>query len=89
MLFESPIRLVRLLEDLVEACGGARRVAVARELTKLHEEIFRGTLADAVAYYGEHPARGEVTLVVEGASETAEVPLDEEDVKAIGPRADG
>jgi 16S rRNA (cytidine1402-2'-O)-methyltransferase len=83
VLFESPVRLVRLLEDLFEACGGARRVAVARELTKLHEEIFRGTLEDAVAYYGEHPARGEVTLVVEGASEADEAPIDEEDVKSI------
>jgi 16S rRNA (cytidine1402-2'-O)-methyltransferase len=64
VLFESPNRLVRLLEDLAHTCGGDRRVAVARELTKLHEEFFRGTLEDAAGYYGDHPPRGEVTVVV-------------------------
>lgn len=64
VLFESPQRLVRLLEDLAEACGPERRVSVARELTKIHEEFVRGTLADAARYYQENPPRGEVTLVV-------------------------
>ena len=64
VLFESPERLGRLLEDLAAACGETRRVAVARELTKLHEEWFRGTLSEAAAYYAQHPARGEVSLVV-------------------------
>ena len=64
VLFESPQRLVRLLEDLAGACGEARRVSVARELTKLHEEFRRGTLSDVVAYYRQHPPRGEVSLVV-------------------------
>lgn len=64
VLFESPHRLVRLLEELAEVCGEERRVAVARELTKIHEEFVRGTLAEARRYYEEHPPRGEVTLVV-------------------------
>lgn len=64
VLFESPRRLVRLLEDLSAACGGERRVAVARELTKVFEEWFRGTLSAAAAYYRQHPPRGEVSLVV-------------------------
>lgn len=64
VLFESPQRLVRLLEDLASACGPDRRVSVARELTKIHEEFVRGTLSEAARYYGEHPPRGEVTLVV-------------------------
>ena len=64
VLFESPQRLVRLLEDLAEACGPQRRVSVARELTKLHEEWTRGTLEDAATYYRQHPPRGEVSLVV-------------------------
>lgn len=68
VLFESPNRLVRLLEDLAEVCGPERPVAVARELTKIHEEFVRGTLADAAAYYRQHPPRGEVSLVV-GAAE--------------------
>jgi 16S rRNA (cytidine1402-2'-O)-methyltransferase len=64
VLFESPQRLVRLLEELAEACGGARRVSVARELTKIHEEFVRGTRVEAAAYYRQHPPRGEVSLVV-------------------------
>jgi 16S rRNA (cytidine1402-2'-O)-methyltransferase len=71
VLFESPGRLSHLLEDLAEACGGERRVSVARELTKLHEEHFRGTLSEAARYYGEHPARGEVTIVVAPTSDSA------------------
>jgi 16S rRNA (cytidine1402-2'-O)-methyltransferase len=68
ILFESPERLGALLADLAEACGEERGVAVARELTKVHEEVVRGTLAKALRYYEETPPRGEVTLVVEGAS---------------------
>jgi 16S rRNA (cytidine1402-2'-O)-methyltransferase len=75
ILFEAPHRLVGLLEALVEACGPDRRVAVARELTKIHEEFLRGTLREAAAYYSEHPPKGEVTLVlgpVGGAPASAE-----------------
>lgn len=74
VLFESPQRLVRLLEDLAARCGAQRRVAVARELTKLHEEWFRGTLAGAVARFSAHPPRGEVSLVVAPADAGAEDP---------------
>jgi 16S rRNA (cytidine1402-2'-O)-methyltransferase len=64
VLFESPNRVVGLLEDLAGACGSGRRVSVARELTKVHEEFVRGTLVEAAGYYREHPPKGEVTLVV-------------------------
>lgn len=64
VLFESPNRLTKLLAALTESCGPDRRVAVAREVTKLHEEFTRGTLSDVASYYEEHPARGEVTVVV-------------------------
>jgi 16S rRNA (cytidine1402-2'-O)-methyltransferase len=64
VLFESPQRLVRLLDDLAERSEPARRVAVARELTKLHEEVRRGTLSDVAGYYRERPPKGEVTVVV-------------------------
>lgn len=64
VLFESPNRLVALLEQLAEACGPERGVAVARELTKLHEEFVRGTLSEVVDYYRERPPKGEVTVVV-------------------------
>lgn len=84
VLFESPQRLVRLLEDLVEACGEERRVSVARELTKIHEEFVRGTLSEALAYYREHRPRGEVSLVVAPAEagDGAEGPGEEEAAEA-------
>lgn len=64
VLFESPARLDRLLQDLEAVCGPDRELAVGREITKLHEEFVRGTLAEARAYYDSRPARGEVTVVV-------------------------
>lgn len=64
VLFESPERTVALLTDLAARCGPDRRVAVARELTKLHEEFRRGTLAELLAGYGDDSLRGEVTVVV-------------------------
>ncbi len=76
VVFESPERLGRLLEDLVRACGPDRRAAVGRELTKLHEEIRRGTVEELHAYYQREKPRGEVTVVVEagsGESEQVEV----------------
>ncbi len=67
---EAPHRLVATLEDLL-AVMGDRQISVARELTKLHEEIFRGTIAEAVTHYGESPVMGEITLVITGASKRA------------------
>jgi 16S rRNA (cytidine1402-2'-O)-methyltransferase len=64
VLFESPKRVVELLEALGTVGGADRRVAVARELTKVHEEVVRGTPAEVAAYYREHPPKGEVTVVV-------------------------
>jgi 16S rRNA (cytidine1402-2'-O)-methyltransferase len=73
--FESPHRLRRALED-IRAALGERRIAVCRELTKLHEEIFRGTLSEAIEHFAE--PRGEFTLVIEGAPEVpAEAPDDD------------
>jgi 16S rRNA (cytidine1402-2'-O)-methyltransferase len=66
VLYESPGRTAALLGDLAEQCGEGRLAVVARELTKLHEDIRRGTLGELAAYYREHPARGEVTVVVSG-----------------------
>jgi 16S rRNA (cytidine1402-2'-O)-methyltransferase len=77
VLYEAPHRLARTLDDLVAALGPSRRVAVARELTKLHEEVWRGTLAEARARTDEVEPRGEHVLVVEGAPEP-ERPGDEE-----------
>ncbi len=73
-LCEAPPRLVGLLEDLSAAAGGARRALVARELTKLHEELRLGTLQELASYYSEHPPRGELTLVLEGTGAPAPPP---------------
>jgi 16S rRNA (cytidine1402-2'-O)-methyltransferase len=67
VLFEAPLRAGELLHDLVAACGGERRAAVARELTKLFEETRAGTLTELAGYYAEAPPRGEVTVVVAGS----------------------
>jgi 16S rRNA (cytidine1402-2'-O)-methyltransferase len=67
VLFESPHRVGRTVADLAEACGGDRPVAVARELTKLHEEVWRGTLGAAAAWIAREPPRGEYVVVVGGA----------------------
>jgi 16S rRNA (cytidine1402-2'-O)-methyltransferase len=69
VLYEAPGRLVRLLADLAAACGSDRRVAVGRELTKLHETFVRGTLAETIASYDGRSIRGEVVVVLAGAGE--------------------
>ncbi|WBU37978.1 16S rRNA (cytidine(1402)-2'-O)-methyltransferase [Homoserinibacter sp. YIM 151385] len=66
VFFESPHRIGDSLRALAEAFGPERRAAVCRELTKLHEEVARGTLAELAARFAEG-ARGEIALVVEGA----------------------
>jgi 16S rRNA (cytidine1402-2'-O)-methyltransferase len=64
VLYEAPHRLERTLVDLAEACGGDRQVVLAREMTKLHEEMWRGTLADAVIHAQTIEPRGEYALVL-------------------------
>ncbi|GAB1341752.1 16S rRNA (cytidine(1402)-2'-O)-methyltransferase [Gemmatimonas sp.] len=68
VLFESPNRLVDTLRDLAVIAGAGRPVAVARELTKHFEEIRRGTLEEVAAYYEEVPPRGEIVIVLAGAT---------------------
>jgi 16S rRNA (cytidine1402-2'-O)-methyltransferase len=66
VFFEAPSRLVALLEDLAAVAGADRRGLVARELTKLHEELRSGTLAELADYYSGVSPRGELTIVMEG-----------------------
>lgn len=74
VLFEAPHRLAESLRDMAGVLGD-RRAAVARELTKIHEEVVRGTLPELAKRFEDEPARGEVTVVVEGApSRAAEAP---------------
>lgn len=70
--FETPQRLRAALADLAEALGGARVLVVARELTKLHEEVWRGTVAQALERWAAVEPRGEFTLVLAGAPSAAE-----------------
>ncbi|HJX38992.1 MAG TPA: 16S rRNA (cytidine(1402)-2'-O)-methyltransferase [Anaerolineae bacterium] len=68
--FEAPHRLLAALEEISEVLG-ERRVAVVRELTKLHEEVVRGTSGEVIPHFQNNPPRGEVTLVIEGAKEAS------------------
>ena len=72
--FESPHRLRATLQTIVAAGFGARHVAVARELTKLHEEVVRGAAGDVAARYAAEGVRGEITLCVEGSGGADAVP---------------
>lgn len=67
VLYEAPHKLRRTLTDLAEALGGEHRISLCRELTKLNEEVFRTTLADAAAYYADAEPRGEYVLILAGA----------------------
>ena len=71
VLFEAPHRLAATLAELAAACGPDRPCSVARELTKLHEEVWRGTLAAAAARAAEGPTAGEHVIVVGGAPPAA------------------
>ena len=78
IFYEAPHRLRQTLAELASAFGGTRKISLCRELTKLHEEIARMTLAEAVSHYAENEPRGEYVLVVAGAEErTASVSLED------------
>ncbi|HIK15188.1 MAG TPA: 16S rRNA (cytidine(1402)-2'-O)-methyltransferase [Leptolyngbyaceae cyanobacterium M33_DOE_097] len=66
IFYEAPHRLCATLDDL-QVLGADREIALARELTKLHEEIWRGTIAEAIAHHQVKPPQGEYTVVVAGA----------------------
>lgn len=67
VIYESPHRLARTLRQLAEACGGERPVCVCREISKVHEESRRGTLADVAAHYEANEPKGEIVVVMAGA----------------------
>lgn len=66
ILYESPFRLVKTLEQLAEVLGNECRVSVSRELTKIYEETRRGTLTEVAEWYKLHTPKGEIVIVVEG-----------------------
>ena len=67
VFYESPHRIIKLLNELVKYECSERRIALCRELTKLHEEIFRGTVSDALSHFDEKAPRGEFVVVLAGA----------------------
>lgn len=79
--FEAPHRLLVSLSDARRELG-ERRCAIARELTKVFEEVFRGTLSEAIAHFTQTPPRGEITLVIAGAAAESAAKWDEPRVRA-------
>ena len=69
IFYEAPHKLLSTLEDMAEVFGADRSISLCRELTKLHEEVVRTTLGDAIAKYTEQPPKGEFVLVIAGAPE--------------------
>lgn len=69
IIYEAPHRLIRTLTELESALGGARKIAVCKELTKRHETVYRDTIAGALSYYTENEPKGEYVLVIEGKSQ--------------------
>ena len=69
VLYESPGRLVKLLEEVKEYFGSERGVSVSRELSKLFEETKRGTAGELISYFNQHDVKGEIVVVIEGGKE--------------------
>ncbi len=66
IFYESPFRLVKTLGQFSESFGSSRNACVCRELSKMFEEVKRGTLEELTDYYSQHPPKGEIVVVVEG-----------------------
>jgi 16S rRNA (cytidine1402-2'-O)-methyltransferase len=81
IFYESPHRLRETLQDLAEVWESDRQIVLGRELTKLYEEFWRGTIAEAIAHYSQREPQGEYTLVVAG-NQLSETQLTEEQLKA-------
>ncbi|MEQ8757447.1 MAG: 16S rRNA (cytidine(1402)-2'-O)-methyltransferase [Coleofasciculus sp. G1-WW12-02] len=81
IFYESPYRLQQTLEDFANIFSPSRQIVLARELTKLHEQFWRGTIEDAIAYYTDHEPKGEFTLILAGAPPESPV-LSEATLKA-------
>jgi 16S rRNA (cytidine1402-2'-O)-methyltransferase len=70
VFYEAPHRLLKTLTDLAKAMGTEREIVLARELTKIHEEFWRGDIAGAIALYAQRQPKGEYTLVLKGSATT-------------------
>ena len=80
IIYESPFRLQKTLVQLSDVIGPERRASVSREISKLHEETVRGTLAELAEHFSSFPPKGEIVMVVEGCGrKSAAADADEED----------
>lgn len=70
IIYESPLRVCRTLENLIESCGPDRQAAVCREISKMHDTTYRGTLSELFSYFSENQARGEIVIIVSGKQRT-------------------
>ena len=81
IFYESPYRLLKTLQMMVPIFGNDRKICVARELTKIHEENFRGTIGEAITHFSSQTVKGEIVVVVGASDESdppAELPEDDE-----------
>jgi 16S rRNA (cytidine1402-2'-O)-methyltransferase len=69
IIYESPYRVKKTIQDLIERFGDDRQIALARELTKIHEAFLRGSLKDVAAYYEDNDPKGEYVLIIAGKPE--------------------
>lgn len=68
IIYEAPLRLVKTLRELAEACGEDRNASVSREISKMHNSTVNGTLSELVSHFDMNPARGEIVIVIEGCA---------------------
>ena len=83
IFYEAPHKLLSTLEDMAAVFGADRPISLCRELTKLHEEVVRTTLGEAIAKYTETPPKGEFVLVVSGAPEKEKEAASEDDAETL------
>ncbi len=82
IFYEAPHKLMNTLQDMAEVFGPERPISFCRELTKLHEQVLRTTLGEAIGYYTENPPKGEFVLVLAGAPEEVKETLSPADAAA-------
>ena len=78
ILYESPFRLLKTLQQLAEVCGSERKACVSRELTKIHEENVRGTLAELIEHFSKKEIKGEIVIILEGRDGACTVSQDDD-----------
>ena len=69
VIYESPLRLVKTLEQLSEACGPDRGASVSREISKLHDTTVRGTISELIEHFKQNNPKGEIVIIVAGKEE--------------------